>query len=164
MWIIGLSGTGKSTLGEKVVELARGQGKPVVFIDGDTIRQVFGNDLGHSIADRKKNAGRICRLGQFLEQQGVTVVCAVLSLFHESQDWNRANLKDYFEVYIDTPFERLVERDSKGLYKKALDGEIKDVAGVDLPFAPPPKPNLVIHNDGSREALLAYAHQLVSKL
>lgn len=164
IWLIGLSGSGKTTLAEEVVAKARVAGKKVVLIDGDMIRNVFNNDLGHTLEDRKKNADRICALGKFLEEQGVNVVCAILSLFPESQEWNRNNLKNYFEVFIDTPFEKLVERDSKGLYKKALNGELKNVAGVDLAFTPPKLPDLTIKNCSARDDLLIHATMLAEKL
>ena len=85
-------------------------------------------------------------MGKFLSDQGIDVVCAILSIFPESRSWNRENLKDYVEVYIDTPLDVLVERDSKGLYKRALAGEIQDVVGVDIEFPVPQSPDLILDN------------------
>jgi len=164
VWLIGLSGSGKTTLGQEVVSQAGKVASNLVFIDGDVIRRIFSNDLGHSLADRRKNAERISRLCKFLDDQGISVVCAILSLFHESQEWNRQHIKNYFEVYLDVPFERLIERDSKGLYKKALSGELKNVAGIDLEFIPPKHPDLIIKNSGTLNELLAFAPVIVSKL
>lgn len=154
MWIIGLSGAGKSTLANAVVEEIRRRGKKVVLIDGDVIREVFGNDLGHSLEDRRKNADRISRLCQFLHREGTHVVCAVLSLFHESQIWNRQNIKNYHQVFVDVPFDELVRRDSKKLYARALKGELKNVAGVDIEFKTPVGNDRVIRNDRGVDGLL----------
>jgi adenylylsulfate kinase len=160
MWLIGLSCAGKSTLASAVAARLRKKQHPVALLDGDELRQLWGNDLGYTLADRKKNADRICRMGQFLELQGIDVICAILSMFPESRQWNRSNLKDYFEVFIDAPMAQLVQRDSKGLYRRALSGEIKEVAGVDLEFPIPEAPDLVIENDGGVTKLLDYTSRL----
>lgn len=165
IWLIGLSGAGKSTLAEEMVRLARERGiNNLTLVDGDVIREVFGNDLGHSLEDRRTNAGRVNRLCAWLESEGVHVVCSILSIFEESRQWNREHLKNYFEVFIDTPIETLIQRDGKGLYKKALAGELQDVAGVDLEFPKPSNPDLVIDNSQGLQGLLAYAPQLVETL
>lgn len=163
VWIMGLSGAGKTTLARKVVEELRNSVSNVVLIDGDEIREMFGNDLGHTLADRRRNADRICRLGKFLDDQGIHVVCAILSLFPESREWNRNNLRDYYEVFIDTPLNDLKERDSKGLYARFARGEISDVAGLDLVF-PLPDAHLVIRNHGSRDALLGHAPLIADRV
>ena len=80
IWIVGLSGAGKTTLANKIVEEATQDGISTVLIDGDVIRDVFGNDIGHTMADRLVNAQRICHLGKFLDDQGINVVCAILSI------------------------------------------------------------------------------------
>lgn len=163
VWIMGLSGAGKTTLARKVVEELRNSVSNVVLIDGDEIREIFGNDLGHTLADRRRNADRICRLGKFLDDQGIHVVCAILSLFPESREWNRSNLRDYYEVFIDTPLNDLKERDSKGLYARFAKGEISDVAGLDLAF-PLPDAHLVIRNHGSRDELLDHASRIAARV
>jgi adenylylsulfate kinase len=164
VWIIGLSGAGKTVLAEHVVAEARKMTSNIVLVDGDVVREIFRHDLGHTIDDRFRNAERICRLCKFLSDQDINVVCAILSLFHESQTWNRENIEDYFEVYIEAPIEQLMERDSKGLYKKAFRGELQNVVGVDIEFVPPKRPDLVIPNFGTIDELLAYSPQIVAKL
>ena len=163
LWIIGLSGAGKTTLAKKVVEKIRSSKTNVVLIDGDMIRDVFGNDLGHTLEDRRQNADRICRLCKFLDDQGIHVVCAILSLFPESRSWNRGNIKNYYEVYIETPIDQLQKRDYKGLYRKFSHGKIKNVAGMDIEFIPPDSPDLIIQNNGSLDNLLTHENYL-SKL
>ena len=164
IWIIGLSGSGKTTLSGQVVAQARQRGRKAVLLDGDRVRELFGNDLGYDLADRRANADRICRLCGFLDEQGVDVVCAIQSLFPESRTWCRENLSSYYEVFIDAPLDQLMERDAKGIYGRYLRGEIRDVAGLDLDFPRPDAANLVIVNSGSRQALLDHAASLVDHL
>ncbi len=157
VWIIGLSGAGKTTLANEVIRQVRRSERNAVLIDGDAVREVFGNDLGHTMEDRRTNAQRICRLGKLLDEQGIHVVCAILSLFPASRTWNRKHLNSYYEVFIDAPMDDLVQRDSKGIYRRFNRGEIRDVAGMDIAFPRPDNADLVISNASSREALLGHA-------
>lgn len=161
VWIIGLSGTGKTTLANEIVAQVRKKQKNVILLDGDLVREVFANDLGHSLEDRHTNAKRICQLGKLLDEQDIHVVCAILSLFPDTREWNRANLRNYYEVFIDTPMPVLEERDSKGIYSRFRKGEIHDVAGMDLEFLPPTNADIVIRNNGSKNALLEFAEPIV---
>ena len=147
IWIIGLSGTGKTTLATQVVERIRQLKGKVVLLDGDLIRDLFGNDVNHTIEGRRRNAERLSVLTKFLADQGVHVVAAVLSIFPEWRRWNRENIADYSEVYLKASMQTLLRRDIKNLYAKAARGEIVDVVGVDLPFPEPENPDLVIEND-----------------
>ena len=164
IWLIGLSGSGKSTLANKIVLEANELGNKTVLLDGDVIREIFGDDLGHSLEDRFKNAERICQLGKFLDNQGINVVTAILSLFPESREWNRNNIKNYYEVYIKTPLDDLIKRDSKGLYEKFNKGKISDVAGMDIEFIEPTNADIVIDNSDSIESFLNHAKPIVEKL
>jgi len=164
VWLVGLSGAGKTTLANEVVAQVKSVQPNVVLLDGDVIREVFANDLGHTMVDRLTNARRICQLGKFLDDQGINVVCAILSLFPESRSWNRDNLENYYEVFIDTPLEDLVRRDYKGLYKKFKAGEICDVAGMDIEFPRPDNADLTIENDTSKDVLLGFAKSIAEKI
>lgn len=164
VWIIGLSGAGKTTLASEVVAQVRHVQPNVVLIDGDVVREIFGNDLGHTMEDRRTNARRICQLGKLLDDQGIHVVCAILSLFPETRAWNREYLKNYYEVYIDTPMQDLVQRDSKGIYHRFNSGEIRDVAGMDIEFPRPDNADLTISNINSRETLLGFAKPIAEKI
>ncbi len=168
IWIIGLSGSGKTTLANKVVsdanEISSVEAKKTVLIDGDVIREVFDHDIGYSMQDRLINAQRICRLGKFLDSQGFNVVCSILSIFPQTRKWNRENLKDYFEVFIDAPIENLISRDSKGIYGKFNRGEITEVAGMDIEFPIPEDADLVINNNSSIGNLLNNSEKLVQLL
>lgn len=146
VWLIGMSGSGKTTVGRLLYEKAKRRYQNTVFLDGDALREIWGDNLGHTIEDRKKNADRICALCMFLDEQGINVISTVLSIFHEAQEWNRKKYSKYYEVYLKVPLEELIRRDSKGLYGKALRGEMKNVVGIDIKFPVPKKSDLVIKN------------------
>ena len=162
VWIIGLSGAGKTTLAEKTVDEVRKKGKKIILLDGDSIRELWGDDLGHDILSRKRNADRICQLCQFLDNQGLDVVCAVLSIFPESREWCRKNLSSYYEVFIDAPLEQIMARDVKGIYARFKKGEIQDVAGLDLEFPVPQNPDLLIKNTASRSEFLKFSETIAN--
>lgn len=165
IWIIGLSGSGKSTLANEIVLRANKKyNNKTILLDGDVVRKVFNNDLSYSKEDRFKNAQRICQFGKFLDDQGINVVTAILSLFPENREWNRNNLKNYYEVFIDTPKEDLVSRDSKGLYEKFAKGQITNVAGLDISFSKPDKADLIIDNSKTKENLLAHVDTIIKKI
>ena len=150
VWIIGLSGTGKTTLANLVVDRIRQSGNKVVLLDGDLIRELFANDVDHTVEGRRRNAERLSRLSHYLARQDVPVVAAVLSIFPEWQRWNREHKPDYREVYIKASIETLLRRDIKDLYGRALKGEIPNVVGVDIPFPEPENADLVIDNEEDR--------------
>lgn len=118
IWVVGLSGTGKTTFSQEVVRKTKPEIPNLVWIDGDVARAVFGNDLDHSLEGRKKNADRICRLCQYLDRQGIHVICSILSIFQSSRDWNRENYSKYFEIFIDTPWKSLSGATPRGCTKK----------------------------------------------
>ena len=146
LWLIGLSGAGKTSVGSLVAEKLRYDTKNLIYLDGDILRDVWGDKLGHDIEGRRKNAERISKLCQMLDKQNQNVVAAVLSIFPEWQEWNRKNLMNYRQVYLKVSREVLFKRDYKGFYAKALSGEMKNVVGVDIPF-PEPEADLIIQND-----------------
>jgi cytidine diphosphoramidate kinase len=156
IWIIGISGAGKSTLAEAVEMKLSNDIKNLVILDGDVIREVFQNDLGYTIYDRRINANRMSRLSKFLDDQGIHVLCPILSIFNDSQVWNRKNIKNYYQVFIDTPLENVVQRDVKGIYSKFEKKEITGVVGMDIDFPRPVGNDLVIENTISKEDLLSY--------
>ncbi len=164
VWLIGMSGVGKTAIGREVHRLLKGKRPNVLFLDGDVVREIMGNDLGHSIEDRRTNAGRICRLCRYLDSQGIDVVCAILSIFPESRQWNREHIPEYFEVYLRARFETLVQRDKKGLYRRAMVGEIRDVVGVDIEFPPVANADLIIDNDEPVDSFAGMASQIVEAI
>lgn len=149
-WLTGLSGAGKTTIGKALQAAYIRQEKPVLFLDGDELRNVFGNDLGYTREDRLKCAMRYSRLCKMLSEQGVDVICCTISMFHQVRRWNRDNIGNYIEVYIRVPIELLKERNQKGLYSGIADGSSEDVVGMDLNLELPERPELVIDNLGDR--------------
>ena len=108
IWLIGLSASGKTTIGKKLVERLTKSNDKWLFLDGDTVRNILGEDLGHTIEDRRKNAYRISRICEFLGTQNINVVACVLSIFHDNQQYNKDNIPNYKEVYIDVEFASLL--------------------------------------------------------
>ncbi len=147
IWLIGMSASGKTTIGKELYAKLKTSNEKWVFIDGDAFRNILGDDLGHSVEDRRINAYRISRFCEFLSSQNINVLASVLSIFHDNQQYNRENIPNYKEVFIDVDFETLKKRDNKNLYQQAIDGKIKNVVGVDIEFKPPILPNLIIDNN-----------------
>ena len=145
IWLIGMSGSGKSTIGGEVYSFRKETNQSTVFLDGDNVRDMLKNDADHTIQGRYKNAERISNICKFLDNEGIDVVAAVLSIFPEWQDWNRDNFKEYYEIFLDVPIEELKRRDPKGLYEKAFNGNLKNFVGFDLEFPRPTKSNLVVN-------------------
>jgi len=146
VWITGLAGSGKTTIGKEVYKKLKEKYKNTVFLDGDNFREVLGNDLGHNLKDRFENAMRIHRMCKFLVNQDINVVCATMSLYKDIHNLNRKDIKNYFEVFLECSMDELIRRDQKGLYSKALRGEAENVVGVDLPYDKPNDADLVIDN------------------
>ena len=117
-------------IGRKVYDALKETRPNIVFIDGDEFREVMGNDLGHTFEDRQKNARRFSHFCRYLDRQGIHMVCPVLSIFPDWQKWNRENLSGYFEIFVDASFDTVARRDTKGLYKKAIKGLVKNVVGL----------------------------------
>jgi adenylylsulfate kinase-like enzyme len=147
-WLTGLSGAGKTTVADGLFERLRADKESVVLLDGDTLRLVFGNDLAHDEAARRRSAMRNARLCHMLSDQGIDVVCATISMWDDCRAWNRANIADYVEIYLRVPLKLLRERDPKGIYARAARGELENVVGVDLAAEEPVTPDLVIDNYG----------------
>lgn len=145
-WITGLSGAGKTSIGSGFYQKLKREKPNVVFLDGDVLRGVFGSTHGHSVEERKALALSYCNLCKMLTDQGIDVVCATMSLFSEVHNLNRANVDNYFEIFVDCDMRELVRRDQKGIYSRALRGEISNVVGVDLSFDRPQNCDLVIDN------------------
>jgi adenylylsulfate kinase-like enzyme/phosphohistidine swiveling domain-containing protein len=154
-WITGLSGAGKTTLGRELWQRLRAAGRPVAFLDGDTLRSAIAEDLGHNAGDRRRSAMRNARLCRLLAEQGTDVVCATISLFHEVQRWNRENIPGYREIYLRVPLDELRRRDSKGIYAAADCGDAGDVVGLDVTAEIPRKPDLVLDNYGALDVATA---------
>lgn len=147
-WITGLSGAGKTTIGELFYKKLKEQHSNAVFFDGDMLRKVFGDDLGYSEDDRRKCAMRYSRLCALLQQQGIHVVCCTISMFDSVREWNRENITNYKEIYVKVSKETLFERDQKGLYSGITKEKEKSVVGIHLNFEEPKCPDVILENNG----------------
>lgn len=144
IWITGISGAGKTTICETITRIAKPSVPELVVLDGDVIRNVFGDELGFTEADRIHQIKRIQRFSRELEAQGLIVLVAALYANSELLNWNRENFIDYAEIYLDAPLSLVKDRDPKGLYAKVQAGEMTNVVGIDIPWNAPTNATLKI--------------------
>lgn len=151
LWFTGLSGSGKSTLARQVEEILLERGMKVEMLDGDVVRTNLSKGLGFSKEDRDTNIRRIGFVCNLLTRNDVVAIAAAISPYKAIRDENRKLIGSFVEVYCKCPIEVLTERDVKGLYKKALAGEIKGFTGVDDPYEAPENPEVTIDSDTESE-------------
>ncbi|MCX6536127.1 MAG: adenylyl-sulfate kinase [Actinobacteria bacterium] len=147
LWITGLSASGKTTIGRAFLEITKDSGAQKVFLDGDSVREMFGGDLGYDENSRIKHIQRVQRLAKFLTDQGIDVVVAALYSNQEILAENRKLFDKYFEVYLKADINFLKIRENKSLYTKSQSGEITDVVGVDIKWQVPNFPDLIINTN-----------------
>lgn len=147
LWFTGLPSSGKSTLARRVEEILLERGLNVEVLDGDEVRENLSKGLGFSKEDRDTNIRRIGFVAKLLSRNGVVAITAAISPYRDVRDEMRRAIGRFVEVYVQCPIDVLKERDVKGLYKKALAGEIKHFTGVDDPYEAPVRPEVVIASD-----------------
>ncbi len=150
LWFTGLSGSGKTTLAREVEAILLERGAKVEVLDADIVRTNLSKGLGFSKEDRDINIRRIGFVCNLLTRNGVVAIAAAISPYTAVRDENRQMIKDYVEIYCKCPLETLTERDVKGLYAKAIKGEIKNFTGVDDPYEEPENAEVVV--DTSKES------------
>jgi len=146
VWFTGLSGAGKSTVSTLLHQRLRAAGAKVELLDGDIVRTHLSKGLGFSREDRDENIRRIGFVCELLSRNGVIVIAAVISPYREARDSVRSQIPNFVEIFMECPMNVLVERDVKGLYKKALAGEIEHFTGISDPYESPESPELTIHS------------------
>src|SRR5262245_41192886 len=169
LWFTGLSGAGKTTLTEAILPELRARGVKIEVLDGDEVRTNLSKGLGFSKEDRDTNIRRIGYVSRLLARNGVGVIAAAISPYREIRNEVRASIEAdgaiFIEVFVKASLETLIARDIKGLYKKALAGEIKQFTGISDPYEEPLSPEVVVNSDsetieGSDEKIIAKLEEL----
>jgi adenylylsulfate kinase len=149
IWMTGLSGAGKTTLGEAVQNDLRKRGYFTKLFDGDIVRTGLCKDLGYTLEDRIENIRRIAELTKIFLDSGIIVICSFITPTEEMRSLAKSIIGEdrFVEVYVNAPLEVCEKRDVKGLYAKARKGLIKNFTGIDSAFDPPAKPDIEVRTD-----------------
>jgi adenylyl-sulfate kinase len=162
LWFTGLSGAGKSTISGIIEKRLREAGARIEVLDGDVVRENLSKGLGFSKEDRDINIRRIGFVCELLSRNGVIAMVAAISPYRAVREEIRSGIANFVEVYVECPLEVVAGRDVKGLYKKAIAGEIPQFTGVSDPYEPPLHPEVVVHSD--RESPEESANRVWAKL
>jgi adenylylsulfate kinase len=146
IWLTGLSGSGKTTIAQKLIEHFKDK-RYIEAMDGDEIRQGLSRNLGFSKDDRNEHNRRVIFCSKLLARNGVIVVVALISPYRETRAFAKEEIPNTIEVFVNAPIDVCIERDPKGLYKKALAGEIKQFTGIDDPYEEPLEPDIEVRTD-----------------
>jgi len=147
LWFTGLSGAGKSTIAVGIATRLKAAGAKVEVLDGDEVRTHLSRGLGFSREDRDTNVRRLGFVGELLARNGVIAIVAAISPYRDTRDEVKQRVGNFVEVFVECPIEVLVERDPKGLYKRAIAGELANFTGISDPYEPPLRPDVVIHSE-----------------
>ena len=133
IWMTGLSGSGKTTIAKQVEEVMKAQDRPLAILDGDEVRRDLSSDLGFSAEDREKHNRRVIFVAKILARNGVNVVIPLISPYRKVREFAREQLPNFSEIWVRAPLAECIKRDPKGLYAKALRGEITNMTGLQDP-------------------------------
>jgi adenylylsulfate kinase len=162
LWFTGLPCSGKSAVADRVAAALKEKGHRVERLDGDIVRKDLTRDLGFSKNDRDENIRRVTFVAKLLSRNGVAVLTSFISPYREMRNRARTETTNFVEVYSKCPVEVCKERDVKGMYEKAIRGEIKEFTGVSDPYEEPLKPELVLETD--KESLEDSTARVLAKL
>jgi len=147
IWITGLPGSGKTTIARELRPLLENRGKRIEVFDGDWVRKELSPDLGFSKEDRELHNKRVIHMSRLLVKHGVVVVVCLISPYREIRRYARERIGRFVEVWARASIETCIERDPKGLYAKALSGEIKDMTGIQHPYEQPENPEIILDTE-----------------
>lgn len=162
IWLTGLSGAGKTTIAKELIEMLDSRGHQIAHLDGDDIRRDALYTLGFDRKDRDTNIRVLAYVARTLNKHGVSALVSAISPYEETRLEARKMIGRFFEVHVDCPVEICIERDPKGLYKRALAGEISNMTGIDDPYEVPSYPELRVETSNSTP--LESAEQIVAAL
>jgi adenylyl-sulfate kinase len=162
IWLTGLSGAGKTTLAERLTPELERRGHRVESLDGDVVRTHLSKGLGFTREDRDENIRRIAWVAALGTRHGATMLVSAISPYQDGRREAREQIGEFVEVYVKCSLDRLIERDTKGLYAKALAGEIENFTGVNDPYEAPVNPEIVVETD--MESVEESASKIISRL
>ena len=164
LWMTGLSGAGKSTLANALEQELNKKGKHTYILDGDNLRHGLNSDLGFTEIDRNENVRRAAEAAQLIVDAGLIVIVGLISPFKKERDWARSLFKtnQFKEIHISTSLQECEQRDTKGLYKKARRGEVKDFTGIDSPYEAPENPDVMV--DTQTKTVEECVHMILHKV
>ena len=162
LWFTGLPCSGKSAVADRVAEMLKEKGLKVERLDGDIVRQSLTRDLGFSKQDRNENIRRVTFVAKLLTRNGVAVLTSFISPYRQIRAYARQEIGNFIEVFVKCPLEVCITRDVKGMYKKAIKGEIKEFTGISDPYEEPLNPEIILETD--KETLEESANKVMQKL
>lgn len=164
IWLTGLPSSGKSTLANLVRNHLQELGLPIEILDGDEVRQRLTKDLGYTRKDREENVSRIAYVAKMITNVGGIAIVALVSPYQESRERAKAEIQNCVEVYLDCPVPICAQRDVKGLYAKAISGQVTHFTGVSDPYEPPTNPDVVVRTgqESPEESLQTIVEKLAA--
>jgi adenylylsulfate kinase len=147
VWLTGLPGSGKTTIGSSLAKEFEKKNKKCELLDGDELRKIISSELGFTKKDRDLHLKRVTYLCQLLNRNGIIAIVALISPYRESRNYARSMIGNFVEVWVKCPLNICIERDPKGLYKKATDGKMNSLTGIQDPYEEPINPEIVLNTD-----------------
>ena len=147
IWLTGLPGSGKTTIARILEKELRSRKERVEVLDGDAVRQGLSPTLGFSAEDRNLHNRRVIYISKLLERNGINVIVGLISPYRKTRAYARSELQRFVEVFVKASIDECVKRDPKGLYKKALAGEIRQFTGIDDPYEEPQSPEIIVDTE-----------------
>ncbi len=162
VWLTGLSGSGKTTIAKELQKKLLMLGYKAELLDGDEVRRNLSPDLGFSKEDREMHARRVVYISKLLTRNGIISIVSLISPYRAFRAYAREELKEFVEVYVRCSIDTCIKRDPKGLYRKALNGEIQDMTGIQDPYEEPLSPEVVVDTD--RQSVEECVDMILTKL